>query len=196
MGVLSDCVQLRRRVARGLMAVGLLVFSASSFAAIAIFTAPNGLDSVEGDSASPLPFGNTSACTNGFRYQQIINGDQGVFGTVPSIGFRLDGAAAPVGPLIYGNTTVTLSSTDRTTMTMSPDFDDNLGLDRQVVWSGNLEINASTDAGTNPFDIQLIDTGGFRFGDEGDNLLIDITVETCPPGAAFFMDAVSSSAAV
>jgi len=196
MGVLSDCVQLRRTVARSLLTGGLAMFSATSFAAIALFTAPNGLDNVEGDSASPLPFGDTSACSNGFRYQQIINGDQGVFGTVPSIAFRLDGAAAAVGPLTYGNATITLSSTDRTTMTMSSDFDDNLGLDRQVVWSGDLEVNASTDSGTNPFDIQLLDSGGFRFGDEGDNLLVDITVETCPPGAAFFMDAVSSSADV
>jgi hypothetical protein len=181
---------------RALLACGLLFVQGAAFAAIALFTAPNGLDNVEGDSASTLPFGDSSACTNGFRYQQIINGDQGLFGTISSLAFRLDGGAAAVGPLIYGNTTITVSSTDQSASTMSPNFDENLGLDRQVVWSGDLEIAAGTEAGTNPFDIQLLDTGGFRFGDEGDNLLIDITVEDCPPGAAFFLDAVSSDADV
>lgn len=183
-------------IVRGLVAGLLLIVQSAAFAAIALFTAPNGLDNVEGDSASTLPFGDSSACSNGFRYQQIINGDQGVFGSISSIAFRLDGAAAAVGPLVYEDTTITLSSTDRTSTTMSSNFDDNLGLDRQVVWSGDLEILATTDSGTNPFDIQLIDSGGFKFGDEGDNLLIDITVESCPLGAAFFMDSVSSNAEV
>jgi len=180
----------------GLAASGLVVLQSTALAAVALFSAPNGLIDVEGDSASTLPFGDSAACSNGFRHQQIINGDQGLFGTVSSISFRLDGGAAAVGPLTYGNTTITLSSTDRSSTTMSPEFDKNLGLDRQVVWSGDLEIVANTDAGTNPFDIQLIDTGGFKFGDEGDNLLIDITVENCPPGAAFFMDSVSGNSDV
>jgi len=193
MGVISKSSGPSGRLFAGLATAATLILHGSAFAAIALFTAPNGFNDVEGDSASTLPFGDSSACANGFRFQQIINGDVGVFGTIPDLAFRLDGGAAAVGPLIYGNTTITLSSTDRTTATMSPNFEDNLGLDRQVIWTGDLEIQASTGAGTNPFDIQLIDLGGFRFGDEGDNLLVDITVENCPPGAAFFMDAVSST---
>jgi hypothetical protein len=196
MGVTTVFERFSTYACRGLTICALLLLQSTAFAAIAIFTAPNGLNDVEGDSASTRPFGDSAACSNGFRYQQIINGDQGLFGTIPDIAFRLDGGAAAVGPLTYGNTTVTLSSTDRTSTTMSPNFDDNLGLDRRVVWTGDLEVLASTDAGTNPFDIILIDGDGFRFGDEGDNLLIDITVENCPPGAAFFMDAVSDSSDV
>jgi len=192
MGVTPSSARFPGILRLGLVATAALIFQSTAFAAIALLTAPNGLADAEGDSASTLPFGDSSACSNGFRYQQIINGDQGLFGTISSIAFRLDGGAAAVGPLFYGDTTITLSSTDRTSSTMSPDFEENLGLDRQVIWSGELEILAGTDAGTNPFDIELIDSGGFRFGDEGDNLLIDITVEDCPPGAAFFMDAVAS----
>ena len=193
MGATSTSTRPLGHLFAGLATAAALIFHGSAFAAIALFTAPNGLDSVEGDSASTLPFGDSSACANGFRFQQIIDGDVGIFGTIPDLAFRLDGGAGAVGPLIYGDTTITLSSTNRTAATMSPDFDDNLGLDRQVIFSGDLEIQAGTAAGTNPFDIQLIDLGGFRFGDEGDNLLVDITVEDCPPSAAFFMDAVSST---
>ncbi|NKI36530.1 hypothetical protein HFP89_15270 [Wenzhouxiangella sp. XN79A] len=196
MGVNHTFARFRAGAVRGLVAAGLLAVQASAFAAIAVFTVPNGLDGVEGDSASSLPFGDTAACSNGFRYQQVINGDQGLFGTIGSIAFRLDGGAAPVGPLTYGNTTVTLSSTDRTAATLSTNFEENVGLDRQVVWSGDLQIDAAIDAiGTNPFDILVVDGGGFRFGDTGDNLLIDIVVEGCPLGAAFFMDAVAGSSA-
>jgi len=193
MGVKPVCIRMRATLARSLLFAGLLIVQSSAIAAIALFSAPNGLIDVEGDSASTLPFGDSAACVDGFRFQQIIDGDVGVFGTIPDLAFRLDGGAGAVGPLIYGNTTITLSSTDRSAATMSANFDDNLGLDRQVIFTGDLEIQAGTAAGTNPFDIQLIDLGGFRFGDEGDNLLVDISVESCPPGAAFFMDAVSST---
>lgn len=196
MGVIHHHSQVRAWTVRALLAGGLVTLQASAFAAIALFTVPNGLDGVDGDSASSLPFGDTAACSNGFRYQQVINGDQGVFGTIGSVAFRLEGGAAAVGPLTYGNATVTLSSTDRSAATLSTNFDENLGLDRQVVWSGDLEVLASTNAmGTNPFDILVVDGGGFLFGDEGDNLLIDIRVEDCPPGAAFFMDAVAGTGA-
>lgn len=196
MGVCSRLPRVRAAFGRALLAVGLVTAQAGAFAAIAVFTVPNGLNDVEGDSASSLPFGDTAACSNGFRYQQVINGDQGLFGTIGSIAFRLDGGAAPVGPLTYGNATITLSSTDVDAASLSPNFDENVGLDRQVVWSGDLQIDAATDAmGTNPFDILVVDGGGFLFGDEGDNLLIDIVVENCPPGAAFFMDAVAGTAA-
>jgi len=194
MGVSSRLFQFRAWFGRALLAGILVTAQAGAFAAIALFTVPNGLDGVEGDSASSLPFGDTAACSNGFRYQQVINGDQGVFGTIGSIAFRLDGGAAPIGPLTYGNATVTLSSTDLDAASLSPNFDENVGLDRQVVWSGDLQIDAATSAmGTNPFDIVVVDGGGFMFGDEGDNLLIDIVVENCPLGAAFFMDAVAGT---
>jgi hypothetical protein len=194
MGVNLRSDRVRSLLNRALLIFSVAIFQSSALAAIALFTAPNGLDSVEGDTASPLPFGNSAECANGFRYQQIINGDQGIFGTVGAIAFRLDGSADLVGPLTYGNTTITLSSTSRTSSTMSPDFDANVGLDRKVVYRGDLEIIATTNAtGTNPFDIVVVDGGGFRFGDEGDNLLIDITVTDCPPAAAFFMDAVAST---
>lgn len=178
-----------------LVAVLLAAASLPAWSAIALFTVPNGLDGVEGDSASSLPFGDASACTNGFRYQQILNGDQGIFGSIGSIALRLDGMESAIGPLTVENVVITLSSTDRTAATMSSDFDENVGLDRLVVWDDDLELLAGTDAmGTNPFDLLIVDGGGFRFGDEGGNLLIDITATDCAPGASFEMDAVSGDA--
>ncbi len=173
----------------------LAALQAPAFAAIAVFTVPNGLETTEGDSSSALPFGDAAACANGFRYQQIFNGDQGLFGSIGSIAFRLDGAESPVGPLTLQNAVITLSSTNRTAATMSADFDANVGLDRRVVWDDDLELIAGTDAmGTNPFDLVIVDGGGFDFGDEGDNLLLDITVEGCPLGASFQTDAVAGDA--
>lgn len=184
----------RQSLFRAVLAVLLVSLQASAFAAIALFTVPNGLDGVEGDSASSLPFGDSAACTNGFRYQQVFDGDQGFFGTIGEIAFRLNGGQAGVGPLTYGNATITLSSTDRTAATLSSDFDENVGLDRQVVWSGDLILESTSIAmGTKPFELVVVDGGGFQFGDEGDNLLLDVTVEDCPPGAAFFMDSVTGT---
>lgn len=188
----------RFRARAGLLAAFfLLLFSATTAtAAIALITVPDGLADAEGDSSSALPFGDDTSCINGFRYQQVIDGDQLSSGNIGSLAFRLDSGEAPIGPLTYEGVTISLSTTQRSSGTLSETFSENVGIDNRVVFSGDLTTSADTNAmAPNPFDFEVISNSTFPFpGNDvsGGNLLVDIVVENCPP-AAFLLDAVSDT---
>ena len=117
------------RPARFGLGAFLLAFQAPALAAIAVFTVPNGLETTEGDSSSALPFGDATACANGFRYQQIFNGDQGIFGTIGNIAFRLDGGESSIGPLTLQNAVITKLSGARIRTTHVTGMATDLGIE-------------------------------------------------------------------
>lgn len=179
-----------------LLALALGFASSGALAAVALITVPDGLADSEGDSSSAAPFGDDTSCIDGMRYQQVIDGDQLSPGNIGSLAFRLDSGESSVGPLTYEGVTISLSTTSRSSGTLSTKFADNVGLDNRVVFSGDLTVSADTNAvAPNPFDFDVIPTSTFPFpgsGVSGGNLLVDIVVEDCPP-ASFLLDAVSES---
>ena len=171
----------------------LLGASTGALAAIAQYSVPNGLEDSEGGASSDVPFGNDMNCTDGIRYQQVIDGDQVFGGNVGALAFRLDGGQADVGPFTYTDVTVTLSSTDASPGSLNLNFNDNVGIDNKVVFSGDINVDPTTTAmNPNPFDFEIPLDDGFPFDASSSNLLIDITIGGCP-SASFFLDAVSGN---
>lgn len=158
--------------------------SGGAHAAIALVVVPDEAFDSPGNAATNEPFGATASCTDGMRFQQVFNGDAVGSGNISSIGFRLDDGESEFGPFTYEGVTVKLSSTTRTPGNMSKTFADNIGPDQTLVFKGDLDLSGSTSGDpTNPFDIQLPVEVPFEFDGSSANLLLDVTVESCPPGA-------------
>lgn len=166
------------------------LFSVSQLhAAIALFVVPDEAFGSPGNSSTNEPFGATSQCTDGMRFQQIVDGDAISGGNISGLAFRLDADESVLGSVTYGDTTVKLSSTTRTPGTMSKTFADNIGPDETLVFQGDFTVSAGSDSPTSPFDFQLPIDVPFEFEGSPRNLLIDITVENCPAGAdGYFFD--------
>ncbi len=184
--------QTARRGGKGLAtAIALAaLFSASQLqAAIAVFVVPDEAFDAPGNSSTSEPFGATGQCTDGMRFQQIVDGDTISGGNISGLAFRLDDGESALGSVTYGDTTIKLSSTSRTPGDMSKTFADNIGSDETLVFQGDFTVSAGTDSTTNPFDFQLPIDVPFDFEGSPRNLLIDITVEDCPAGAdGYFFD--------
>ncbi|RFF31381.1 hypothetical protein [Wenzhouxiangella sediminis] len=152
-------------------------------AAIALIVVPDEAFDSPGNSSTSEPFGATSQCTDGMRFQQIIDGDTIGGGNISGLGFRLDDGQPALGSVTYGDTTIKLSSTTRNPGNMSKTFADNIGSDETLVFQGDFTVSAGTGSPTNPFDFQLPIDVPFEFDGSSHNLLIDVTVENCPAGA-------------
>lgn len=171
----------------------LALASPAAMAAIALYTVPNGLQDTEGGASSDVPFGNDMNCGDGIRYQQVINGDQVAGGNIGALAFRLDGGQSDDGPFTYTGVRVALSSTEVSSTSMNLNFTDNVGIDNQVVFSGDINVDpTSTAMNPNPFDFEIPVDDPFPFDPSSSNLLVDITIEGCP-NASFFLDAVSGN---
>lgn len=152
-------------------------------AAIALVVVPDEARDSPGNSATSEPFGATSLCTDGMRFQQILDGDAIGGGNISGLAFRLGDGQPALGSVAYGDTTIKLSSTTRTTGNMSKNFADNIGDDETLVFQGDLMVSSGTGSPTNPFDFQLPIDVPFDFRGSPRNLLIDVVVEDCPAGA-------------
>jgi hypothetical protein len=170
-------------------ALALALAAGSSHAAIAIVVVPDEAFDTPGNGGSTDPFGATAECTDGMRFQQILEGDVVGGGNISGLAFRLDDGESALGPVTYGDTTIKLSTTSRTPGSMSKTFSDNIGSDETLVFDGDLTVSAGTDTPTNPFDFELPIDVPFEFDGSSGDLLIDVTVGTCPAGAnGFFFD--------
>lgn len=152
-------------------------------AAIALVVVPDEAWDSPGNSSTSEPFGATSLCADGMRFQQILDGDAVGGGNISGLAFRLDDGQPALGSVTYGDTTIKLSSTTRTTGNMSKTFADNIGDDETLVFQGDMTVSSGTGSPTNPFGFQLPIDVPFQFNGSARNLLVDITVEDCPAGA-------------
>jgi len=152
-------------------------------AAVALFVVPEEAVGSPGNGGSIFPFGASADCSDGFRFQQIVEGSRIGSGNISSLAFRLDDGEPDFGPHTYGGTRIKLSTTSRGTGNMSKTFADNIGADETLVFQGDLTVSSGTDTPVNPFDFQLPIDVPFDFDSSSGNLLIDVTVEDCPPGA-------------
>jgi hypothetical protein len=147
---------------------------------------------LEGDAAATVPFVGAADCADGFRFQQVFDPPPALNRRVGWFRFRFD--ASTMGSSgTYGDVTVTVSSTDRTPATLSTEFDANLGLDRQVFALGDVEVGGG---GLDPTAaVELLVDSSFEFGDEGDQLLLEIQASSCPENG-LVLDAVTGSESV
>lgn len=170
------------RQARLLAGAALGLCIAPAFAAIGILVVPQEADGVPGNSATQHPFGVSAECSDGFRFQQVIDGDVVGGANISGLAFRLDDGQGVFGPQTYGGAIIKLSSTLREPGNLSTTFADNPGTDETLVFAGDLILQGSVDANpTNPFDLDIPINVPFQLR-SGSNLLIDVSVEDCPPG--------------
>jgi len=171
-------------------AVLLLLLSGWAFGAAFIAVVPDQAIDSDGNRATTTPFGASSECADGFRYQQVIEGDRVGGGRISAIAFRLD-ASEPgdVGPLTFPGSMVRLASTAASPTTISSVFDNNLGADTTVVFTGDLVASATAGGSPTAFDFEIPIEAPFDFDPADGNLLIELTAENCPPGVSAEFDA-------
>lgn len=172
----------------------LLIYPAAAMAAVFLAVVPPSAFDSNGSTENSIPFAATNRCEDGFRYQQLIDGDELGAGSIDSLAFRLDeGESSDFGPLTYGGMKVKLSSTTTTAGTLSDSFDANRGPDETLVFSGDLTMGATVSGSTpHPFDFEIPIEAPFEFQGGSRNLLVDISVDDCPPDAPGFFDADTS----
>jgi hypothetical protein len=145
------------------------------------FVAPSEAAIREGDtSASPLDFGVPS------RFQQVYDAvafnafTQGVI--VRAIAFRGDGFNGHGFGTTVSNIEVHFSTTSRSVNSLSPVFDQNVGIDNKMVVGQapfRLEGDGGTDGTKWPFStVFLFDSDPFIYYPSAGNLLLDIKVFT------------------
>jgi len=174
-----------RSIASTAVLSGFLLAAGNAYGAIAQVVVPEEARSAPGNGATVFPFGHSPECRDGFRFQQLIEGSEIGTGNITSIAFRLDDGETPFGPHTYGDMQVKLSSTSKTLGTMSKTFADNTGSDETLVFTGDLTVDAGVTASPpNPFDFQLPVKVPFEFDGSSKNLLVDVTVGSCPPGVS------------
>lgn len=186
-GIITKALTSPPRCLLPAVALGCCLVTGQLQAAIALFVVPDEASGSPGNSATQEPFGATSQCAGGMRFQQIIAGDAVGGGNISGLAFRLDDGEPALGSVTYGGTTIKLSSTTRTPGSMSKTFADNVGDDETLVFQGDLTLSSGTGAPTNPFEFQLPIEVPFQFNGASHNLLIDVTVTTCPAGANGYM---------
>ena len=164
-----------------------------SVGAAAQIVVPNSLTSVPGNSQ----FGNPLGCVppRSERYQQVYRGVEVGSGTITAIAFRREETLIfPDGsPITIPNVTITLSSTTAGPDTLSTTFASNVGADVVTVFSGDVtSFTNVTGPGLKPFDTIIPLTAAFTFdATTGKNLLLDITVPSCPVNALISFDVAS-----
>jgi hypothetical protein len=156
--------------------------------------APAGFEATDGTFISDGPLGTVGS--GGARYQQIY--DASLFSSfggpqvITEIQFR---AASPENAfrpnsVTAANTMISLSTTSVTSApgattdgAFSASFDDNVGANAQVVYSGALTLNrgGSNAAGAQPFEYGFVLQTPFVYNPSMGNLLLDVIV---PVGAA------------
>lgn len=183
-GISGSCLPNRHRFVPALLAALLALSASSAYGAIAVVVVPEEAADSPGNGGTIFPFGATAECTDGLRFQQVIDGSEIGSGNISGVAFRLDDGESDFGPHTYGDTTIKLSSTSRSSGNLSETFSDNIGEDETLVFEGDMTVEASAGSGsTNPFDFRFPIEVPFQFDGSSDNLLLDVTVEDCPDGA-------------
>jgi hypothetical protein len=144
--------------------------------------APNGLETVDGNSNNLAPFsGGLFGIGSSEQYQQVYAASQ--FGpsssqfVIGGIAFRLAGGDAS-GPFTdtYPSVQVELSTTSAGVNGLSTTFANNLGSDNTVVYKGSLTLTGTGGQSPNPFDLVVNLQTPFLYSNSQGNLLLDIEI--------------------
>ncbi len=142
---------------------------------------PNSLETIEGNVSNVFPFYPYS--TGGMRYQQVFASSE--FASVPDpifisrILFRPDVNHGEEFSSTINNIQINLSTTRKAPDRLSNTFDDNVGKDDTVVFSGQLTLSSNfTGAEPKDFDIIIDLSNPFRYDSNAGNLLLDIRNHT------------------
>jgi len=155
---------------------------------------PKHLTSVAGNAQ----MGNPLACIGaaGERFQQVYQDFEVGSGTITAIAFRREDTLIfpDNAPITIPDVTITLSSTTAGPDRLNTAFETNVGDDVVTVFSGTVtSFSQVRGPGLRPFDTVVQLTTPFTFVANGrKNLLLDITVASCPMGALISFDAANS----
>lgn len=152
---------------------------------------PVGDEVTEGNSNNGFPFNIEDFGRTSMRYQQIWDGD--LFGTstlsINSISFRIEGGRSSFGPVEFSDASLYFSTSNRTSVTMSSTFADNLGADNTLVASG-FTLSGTGGGSPNPFDITIVFDTAFIYDPTAGALLMDVFVPSAKATEQF--DATSA----
>ena len=173
----------------------LLLYSFSGQAATVV--TPTGYASLEGDRNNGAPFdiGGVEFGINTMRYQQVYNASLfsalGGPQMITQIAFRPDGLLGSAYSVTLPNIQINLSTTAATATSLSTVFNNNVGGDDMVVYSGALSLSTSYTGEPKNFDIIINLTTPFLYNPGAGDLLMD--VRNFGGGASQVFDAVSST---
>ncbi len=179
-----------------LAAAALAVLATEAHAQLRQIVSPSNAATVEGVSRLGFPWGGNSA----LRYQQLygLSADPTAVGLINQVAFRRDNDTAVTSgnyAAFSPNFQLSVSTSPRTTMTMSKTFAANIGTDVQVVHTGSLNWPAQVKAppGPTPFAYAIPFTTPFLYVSPTGDILLDFAV-TSPnnTNTSFFSDASPS----
>ena len=146
--------------------------------------APNGYETVDGDTGNLFPFFATSVTDNSMRYQQVFNASEfsalAGGGTITEIAFRAHSESPPFAAAL-ASIQIDLSTTANAADALSTTFADNVGADDTVVF-GPVPFAISSTQPANftstakPFEIVFPLLTPFFYDPAAGNLLLDIRI--------------------
>ena len=130
-------------------------------------------------------------------FQQLWNGSLFAPGGIDihGISFRVNGGGASFAE-IYQGTEIFLSTSSRTSGTLSDFPVNNRGTDRLGVFSGDLELSGTGGAGPNPFDATIWFDTPFSYDPAAGALLFEAVVPAGSAGGSILFDAATGVAGV
>lgn len=158
---------------------GLIVAMLASVCAHAgVIYAPGDAATSEGPQSNCFPFRAADRNCVKRRYQQVF--DASLFSslaeptTINSIAFRADRLTTGLSAVgAFEDVEVRLSTTARSSATISSEFEFNVGSDEQTVFDGTLAYSITGGPAANAFDFVIAFTNPFVFDPSAGNLLFD-----------------------
>lgn len=162
-----------------------ITLAPAAFAATVVI--PNAQESAEGNESNAFPFTRTPTSNEPYRYQQVY--DASGFGaqeapiTIDEIRFRPDSNNFEVASILVQSIEVRLSTTQKSANCSSPPpdcldnviFDNNIGADAALVYSGPLTLPVPTNTvAPRPFEVAIPLTTQFVYDPSAGNLLVEI----------------------
>ena len=140
---------------------------------------PNAQATVEGNESDVFPFGRSAASNEPYRYQQVYNavgfGEQSDVITIEALYFRPDQNNAVNNTITVQSIEVRLSTTQVAADGLdNADFDNNIGPDATLVYSGSLNWPIPSSGSPHPFELPLEFTTPFVYDPSAGNLLLEV----------------------
>jgi hypothetical protein len=160
-----------------LLPVFAIALAPAAFAATVVI--PAAQEFVAGNEANAFPFGKTAASNEPYRYQQVYNasgfGEQAEPITIDEIRFRPDGNNQFLTGITVDSIEVRLSTTSTAADGLdNVDFDNNIGPDATLVYSGSLLWPIPSAGSPRPFELPITLTAPFVYDPSAGNLLLEV----------------------
>jgi hypothetical protein len=162
-----------RRILLSLTAAAVLA-SAGWTGTSGYVTVPSNVGGGEGNSDNLYPLNGAP-----MKYQQVISASEFRNGPtrITGIALRPDAVGGAAFSETIGSVRISLSTTSRTTATLSQTFADNVGSDQVVVYDGELPLSSAFSGpagGPMDFDIVISLQTPFSYDPTAGNLLLDV----------------------